>query len=69
MRGRGVCLGVTDVKGGNIVVVVAADDRVGLALSFQQYRSAGELRDEVLELMPRFKIERATGDSVLEWFR
>jgi len=38
-------------------------------LSFQKYRSAGELRDEVLEMMPRFKIERATGDSVLEWFR
>jgi hypothetical protein len=69
MRGRGVCLGVTEVKNGNIVVVVAADDRVGLAMSFQQYRSAGELRDEVLEIMPRFKIERATGDSVSEWFR
>jgi hypothetical protein len=69
MRGRGVCLGVTDVKNANIVVVIAADDRVGLAMSFQQYRSASELRDEVLEIMPRFKIERATGDSVSEWFR
>jgi hypothetical protein len=69
MRGRGVCLGVTDVKNANIVVVIAADDRVGFAMSFQQYRSAGELRDEVLEMMPRFKIERATGDKVSEWFR
>jgi hypothetical protein len=69
MRGRGVCLGVTDVKNGNIVVVIAADDHVGLALSFQKYRSADELRDEVLEIMPRFKIERATGDKVSEWFR
>jgi hypothetical protein len=69
MRGRGVCLGVTDVKNANIVVVIAADDRVGFAMSFQQYRSAGELRDEVLEMMPRFKIERATGDAVSEWFR
>jgi hypothetical protein len=69
MRGRGVCLGVTDVKNGNIVVVVAADDRVGLAMSFQKYRPADELRDEVLEIMPRFKIERATGDKVSEWFR
>jgi hypothetical protein len=70
MRGRGVCLGVTDVKGGNIVIVIAADDQVGVALSFQKDRSAGELRDQVLEIMPRFKIERATGDSTLsEWFR
>jgi hypothetical protein len=69
MRGRGVCLGVTDVKNANIVVVIAADDRVGFAMSFQQYRSASELRDEVLEMMPRFKIERATGDKVSEWFR
>jgi hypothetical protein len=69
MRGRGVCLGVTDVKNANIVVVIAADDRVGFAMSFQQYRSPGELRDEVLEIMPRFKIERATGDKVSEWFR
>jgi hypothetical protein len=69
MRGRGVCLGVTDVKNANIVVVIAADDHVGLAMSFQQYRSASELRDEVLEIMPRFKIERATGDAVSEWFR
>jgi hypothetical protein len=70
MRGRGVCLGATGVKGGNIVIVIAADDHVGLALSFQQDRSADELRDEVLEMMPRFKTERATGDSaLLEWFR
>jgi hypothetical protein len=69
MRGRGVCLGATDVKNANLVVVIAADDRVGLALSFQKYRSADQLRDEVLEMMPRFKIERATGDKVSEWFR
>jgi hypothetical protein len=69
MRGRGVCLGATDVKNANIVVVIAADERVGFAMSFQQYRSASELRDEVLEMMPRFKTERATGDKVSEWFR
>ena len=67
MPGRGTCLGV---KGGNIVIIVAADDRVGLLLHFQNDRSASELRDQVIEIMPRFKIERATGDSaLLEWFR
>jgi hypothetical protein len=38
-------------------------------LSFQKYRSADQLRDEVLEIMPRLKMERATGDKVSEWFR
>jgi hypothetical protein len=70
---RAVCFDVTEGKAGNMVVVVVAgaDDHLGVLLSFrQQDRSAIELRDEVLEILPRFKIERANGDSaLLSWFR
>lgn len=70
MAGRAVCFEEPGIKGG-LVVVVAADDRVAFLLSFyQQDKSANALKEKVLELLPRFKIERATGDAaLLKWFR
>ena len=54
-----------------MVFVVAADDRVAFLLSFsQQNTSANMLKEKVVEFLPRFKIERATGDAALmKWFR
>jgi len=70
MAGRAVCFDESGVKGGS-VFVVAADDRVAFLLDFfQQGESANMLKGKVLELLPRFKIERATGDAaLLKWFR
>jgi hypothetical protein len=70
MAGRAVCFDEAGVKGG-IVVAVAADDHVAFVLSFyQQDKSANALKEKVVELLPRFKIERATGDAaLLKWFR
>jgi hypothetical protein len=70
IAGRAVCFDESDVKGGN-VFVVAADDRVAFLLGFyQRNKSANALKEKVVELLPRFKIERATGDAaLLKWFR
>ena len=70
MAGRAVCFDESGIKGGS-VFVVAADDRVAFLLSFfQQDKSANMLKEKVVELLPRFKIERATGDAALmKWFR
>jgi hypothetical protein len=53
------------------VVIVAADERVGFMLSFSQRgKPAIALKDKVLELLPRFEIERATGDLGLKkWLK
>jgi hypothetical protein len=71
MTGRAVCFDQAAVKGGNMIVAVVADDKVGMVLSFHRPNgSSAQLRDEVLGLMPRFKIERATGDvGLMRWFR
>jgi hypothetical protein len=68
MAGRAVCFDDANAKGG-AVVIVAADDHVGFLLSFyQRDKSATALRDKVLELLPRFEIERATGDAgLMRW--
>jgi hypothetical protein len=70
MAGRAVCFDEAKMQGGN-VVVVAADNYVGFLLIFyQRDQSANALRDKVLELLPRFKIERATGDvALLRWLK
>jgi hypothetical protein len=68
--GRAVCFDETGGKGSS-VFVIAADDRVAFLLSFsQQNISANALREKVVELLPHFKIERASGDAALmKWFR
>jgi hypothetical protein len=69
--GRAVCFGEPGSNGSR-VVVVAADDRVAFLLRFyQQDKSPDALKEKVvLEWLPRFEIERATGDAaLLKWFR
>jgi hypothetical protein len=70
LPGRAVCFDASEVNAGNLVVVVAADDHVGLFLTFtKSNQSAAELQENVLEMIPRFEIRRASGDSaLLEWF-
>jgi hypothetical protein len=64
MNGRAVCFDEN-------VVVVAADDRVGFLLYFSQRDTpAAVLKNKVLEMLPRFEIERATGEVGLKrWLR
>lgn len=64
MNGRAVCFDES-------VVLVAADDRVGFLLYFSQRdKSATALKGKVLEMLPRFEIERATGEVGLKrWLR
>jgi hypothetical protein len=75
LPGRAVCFDASEVNAGdnagNVVAVVAADDHVGFLLTFtKSNQSAAELRENVLEMIPRFEIRRASGDSaLLEWFR
>jgi hypothetical protein len=70
IAGRAVCFGESGVKGGSILVV-AADDYAAFVLGFsRQDGTVDMLRERVLELLPRFKIERATGEAaLLKWFR
>jgi hypothetical protein len=70
MLGRAVCFDDLEAKAAS-VIIVAADDHVGFLLSFYQHdQSANVLRDKVLKMLPRFKIERATGDvGLLEWMK
>jgi hypothetical protein len=64
MNGRAVCFDES-------VVIVAADDRVGFLLYFSQRdKPAAVLKNKVLEMLPRFEIERATGEVGLKrWLR
>ena len=70
MTGRAVCFGDAETKAGYVVAVVA-DDHIGFLLAFyQQDNSASTLKSKADELLPRFKIERATGDvGLMRWFR
>jgi hypothetical protein len=72
MAGRGVCFTDENAKSEDaFVIIVAADERVGFLLSFyQRDKPAIALKDRVLELLPRFEIERASGDLGLKkWLR
>jgi hypothetical protein len=64
MNGRAVCFDQS-------VVVVATDDRVGFLLYFSlRDKPSDVLKDRVLEMLPRFEIERATGEAGLKrWLR
>jgi hypothetical protein len=71
MAGRGVCFIENAKSDDGFVVIVAADERVGFMLSFSQRgKPAIVLKDKVLELLPRFEIDRATGDLGLKkWLK
>jgi hypothetical protein len=70
MNGRAVCFDSANSKGGSVVMVVA-DDHVWFLLSFDQRdKPAIALKDKVLEMLPLFEIERASGEAGLrKWFR
>ena len=70
MAGKAVCFGEPGVNRSS-VIVVAADDRAAFLLRFYQDESPDALKEKVVfEWLPRFKIERATGDAaLLKWFR
>jgi hypothetical protein len=70
MPGRGVCFDLAEGKDG-AVVVVAADERVGLVLTFSREGKGGAaIREKALALIPKFKIERASGDAaLLRWMK
>ena len=70
LSGRAVCFEGADLKGA-AVVLVAADGQMGFVLNFcQPGQTSAALREKAIELIARFKIERATGDvALLKWFK
>jgi hypothetical protein len=70
MAGRGSCFDQPIVKG-ELIVIVATDDRVGIVLTFSQRELAvGALRTKALAMMPKFKVDRASGDAgLLRWMK
>lgn len=70
MKGRAVCIEEAEAKIPTILLV-ASDERVAFILGFQKRGvSVATLRDKVIELSPRFTIERAAGDAaLLRWIR
>ena len=68
LDGRAVC--ISEGKD-STVVIVAAEDRVGFLLHFYQADTpASVLKERVLEMLPRFGVERATGEVGLKrWLR
>ena len=64
LDGRAVCFGEGKVS---TVLIVAAEDRFGFLLHFSQAdEPAAVLKERVLEMLPRFQIERATGEVGLK---
>lgn len=70
MAGRLACFEEASTKL-RFVALVAADDQTGFLLLFhQQGQAASNLREKALEMIPRFKVERASGDvELLKWFQ
>jgi len=70
MPGRAVCHEFPDVSF-SAIVIVAADDRTGFVLIFgQRDVDWSSLRDKALQTLPRFEVQRATGDAgLLRWMR
>jgi hypothetical protein len=70
MRGRAVCYALPDLHL-SVILLVVADDKTGFALVYQQRDIEWtELRDKVMQTLPRFRIQRASGDAALmRWMR
>ena len=68
LRGQGVCYDFGESQSTTIVAVVA-NDEIGFVLLFNQRDvELTALRKAVDALLPRFKLERATGDTyLLRW--
>jgi hypothetical protein len=67
---QAVCYDFGESKSSTIVAV-AANHEIGFVLLFNQHSvEAPALREKVLALLPRFKLERAAGDSdLLRWLQ
>jgi hypothetical protein len=70
MPGRAACYRIGETEN-HLVAAIAADDHTGVVLMFfQENQAADVLRKMALELLPKFKIERAGGDAaLLRWLR
>jgi len=70
LSGRGVCYRSSDEKSSAVVVVVS-DATLGYILVFhQQGIDSAALKEKVLTLLPRFKIQVAKGDfGIARWLR
>jgi len=68
LAGRAACYVLPD---SSLVVVVAADADIGIAVAFRQQNTAWEeLRNKAITMVPRFSLERASGDATLmRWMR
>lgn len=71
MAGRGICLSFSEEPKTAGIVMVVADDHVGLFLHFyDQDSSADTLKDKVKDLLSRSRVERAVGDAgLMRWIR
>jgi hypothetical protein len=70
LSGRGVCYR-SDDQNASAVVVVVSDATLGFILVFHQQGVDGSaLKEKVLALLPRFKIQIANGDiGIARWVR
>ena len=70
LAGQALCFVAPDLKS-SALVVVSADADVGFVLVFQRRDLDWEdLRTQALRTMPRFSIERASGDAaLLRWMK
>lgn len=69
LKGRALCYSLAYEGGG--VIVVASDDEVGVVLSFYSKDQDGTaVRDKMMSILPRLKVERATGDvGLMRWMK
>jgi len=67
---KAVCYDIGENRS-TTIVVVAASHEIGFVLLFNQHNIEWQaLREKVQNAVPRFKLERATGDSeLLRWVR
>jgi hypothetical protein len=70
MNGRAACYEGADTSPA-VIAVIASGPQLGFAILFSQFDSNWKtLRDRVIELAPRFKLERAAGDiKLMKWLR
>jgi hypothetical protein len=65
MAGRAVCYLFAEIPL-SVVLIAAADEKFGFVLVFQQHNPDWmNLREKALQALPRFRIQRASGDAAL----
>jgi hypothetical protein len=70
LPGRAVCFDENMMKGGNVVVVAANNEIAFLLVFYRKDKPSSVVRDKMLALLPRFNVERVTGDvRLLRWIR